>query len=141
MRSPVNFQEAAPDSVLSFEVLGHIFIRGQAKNYEVTKEHVVSVWSPLPGIRVQSEICPAREGHKRIHVIESEYECIAYDAGFALPLGEEEGCEVRCLLGGGEPMLVKPDPNTNLIHSKTVIPVVRYEIKKGINKIETEVLY
>ena len=38
-------------------------------------------------------------------------------------------------------MLVKPDPNTNLIHSKTVIPVVRYEIKKGINKIETEVLY
>ena len=141
MRSPVNFQEAASDSVLSFEVLGHIFIRGQAESYEVTKEHVVSVWSPLPGIRVRSKIIPTREGHKRIHEIESKYECIAYDAGFALPVGDADGCRVRCLQGGGEPMMVKPDPNTNLIHSKTVIPVVRYEIGEGKSVIETEVLY
>ena len=38
-------------------------------------------------------------------------------------------------------MMVKPDPNTNLIHSKTVIPVVRYEIGEGKSVIETEVLY
>lgn len=141
MRSPVNVQEAAPDSVLSFEVLGHIFIRGQAKSYEVTKEQIVSVWSPLPGILVHSRIIPTDAGHRRIHTIESDYDCTAYDAGFALPMTEPEGCEVRSLQGEGESMVIKPDPNTNLIHSKTLIPVVKYEIRKGKNVIETEVLY
>ncbi|MFQ7549490.1 MAG: DUF2264 domain-containing protein [Blautia marasmi] len=141
MRSPVNFQEAAPDSVLSFEVLGHIFIRGQAESYEVTKEQIVSVWSPLLGILVHSRIIPTDAGHRRIHTIESDYDCTAYDAGFALPMTEPEGCEVRSLQGEGESMVIKPDPNTNLIHSKTLIPVVKYEIRKGKNVIETEVLY
>ncbi len=35
-----------------------------------------------------------------------------YDAGFALPMTEPEGCEVRSLQGEGESMVIKPDPNT-----------------------------
>lgn len=141
MRSPINMQEAAADSVLSFEFMGHIFMRGQADSYTVTEEKAVSVWSPLPGIQVHSEIIPVSEGHKRLHTIESEYECTAYDAGFALPIEKPEGCTVRSLTGEGVFCMLKPDPNTNLVCSKTVIPMVEYHIKKGKNVIETEVLY
>lgn len=141
MRSPLNMQEAAADSVLSFEILGHIFMRGRADSYTVTEEKVISDWSPLPGIQVHTEIIPTEEGHRRIHTIESEYECKAYDAGFALPITKPEGCTVKSLTGDGVFQLLKPDPNTNLINSKTVIPMVVYTIHKGSSRIETEVLY
>ncbi|TAH75165.1 MAG: DUF2264 domain-containing protein [Anaerolineaceae bacterium] len=141
MRSPLNMQEAAPDSVLSFEYIGHIFMRGQADNFTVTEDKVASNWSPLPGIQVYTEIIPTKEGHRRIHIIESEYECKAYDAGFALPIDKAEGCTVRSLVGDGEFKMLKPDPNTNLIYSKTLIPMVVYDIKTGRNELETEVVY
>lgn len=141
MRAPLNMQEAAADSVLSFEYMGHVFMRGQADDYTVTEEKIISEWSPLPGIQVYTEIIPTKEGHRRHHTIESQYECKAYDTGFALPLEKPEGCTLRSLVGQGIFQMLKPDPNTNLICSKTVIPMVVYDIKKGINIIETEVLY
>jgi hypothetical protein len=141
MRTQLNFNEAAPDSVLSFEVLGHIYIRGREDSYTVTEDNAVSVWSPLPGITVHTEILPHKDGHRRIHTIESEYECKAYDAGFALPVSNPTGCTVRSLQGGGTVRMLKPDPNTSLIYSKTVIPVAEYQIVKGTNRIETDVLY
>jgi hypothetical protein len=141
MRSPLSMQEAAADSVLSFEFMGHIFMRGQADYYAVTEEKVVSDWSPLPGIQVHTEIIPTEDGHRRIHSIESEYECKAYDAGFALPIEKPEGCIVRSLAGDGVFQMLRPDPNTNLICSKTVIPMAVYHIKRGSSVIETEVLY
>lgn len=141
MRSPINFGEAAPDSVLSFEVLGHIYHRGRAQNYTVSEDKVISDWSPVLGIQVHTEIIPTSNGHKRIHIIDSDFDCKAYDAGFALPIENPKGCAVQCLQGGGNEKILKPDPNTNLVYSKTVIPVVEYEIHKGKNVLETEVQY
>jgi len=141
MRSPFNFNEAAPDSVLSFEVLGQIFVRGQAQNYSVFDHKVISDWSALPGIQVHTEIIPSEEGHIRIHSIESEYECKAYDAGFAVPMSDLEGCKVRSLKGNGSFHLLKADPNTNLLYSRSMIPVIEYQIRKGTNTIETEVTF
>ena len=141
MRSPMNLQEAAPDSVLSFSIFGHIFLRGQATNYQVREDRIVSEWSPLPGIQVKSEIIPTKEGHRRIHIVESDYECKAYDAGFSLPLWEPEGCSVHVVQGEGSTMIIRPDPNTNLLYSKTLLPVAEYRIYKGINVLETEVHY
>lgn len=141
MRSPLNMYEAAADSVLSFEYLGHIFMRGQCDSYTVTEDKLISDWSPFAGINVRSEIIPTKEGHRRIHTIDSQYECKVYDSGFALPLEKPEGCSVRSLAGEGVAQMLYPTPNTNLVNSKTVIPMVVYNIKIGRNLIETEVLY
>lgn len=141
MRSQLNLHEAAPDSMLSFEVLGHIFIRGKSINFSVSENKVVSDWSPLPGIQVHSEIIPIEEGHRRIHTITSEYECKAYDTGFALPCSETEGCRIRSLKGEGTITTIYSDPNTNIVHSKTIIPTAEYNINKCVNEIVTEVLY
>lgn len=119
--------------MLSFKVVDRIFIRGQAENIHVDDSSVRSEWSPVAGIRVYSEIIPTKTGHRRVHIVESEYECEAYDAGFAVPVDEADGCRVHILDGEGETKTIKPDPNTNLICTKTLIPMAVYHIKKGKN--------
>lgn len=54
---------------------------------------------------------------------------------------ETDGCRVHILQGEGEISTIKPDPNTNLICTKTLIPVAVYHIKKGKNVLETEFYY
>lgn len=140
MHSPVNFAEAAPDSVLAFEIDGHIFMRRTIDKGYVEDGKVVSDWSPFAGIQVHTEIVPTANGHIRKHTIESEYGCIAYDSGFAVRIGSGS-CKVYSIDGEGEAILQRVDPNTNLMNQKTDIPTVKYKIKKGKNVIETEVCY
>lgn len=59
----------------------------------------------------------------RVHVVESEYECEAYDAGFAVLMEDADACRVHVLEGEGRIDTIKPDPNTNLIRTKTLIPM------------------
>ncbi len=140
MHTPFNFNEAAPDSVLSFEIDGHIFIRRTIDGGYVEDGKVISDWSPFAGIKVHSEIVPTESGHIRQHVIESEYDCVAYDSGFAVPVGDNS-CVVKCLEGNGEELVRRADPNTSMMFSKTDIPTVKYTIKKGRNVIKSEVRY
>lgn len=141
MRTPFTFSEAAPDSVLSFEVDGHFFIRRQIDACQVYDGRIESTWSPFMGIRVETEITATKTGHIRKHIIESDYDCVAYDAGFAYPIAEDTQGKVRCLEGDGEADTCGADPNTNLIVSKSKIPAVKYRIHKGQNVIQTEIIY
>lgn len=141
MRSSYTLQEAAPDSTLSFEVNGHIFVRGKAEDFQVLEDRVISDWSPFEGIKVHTEIIPTDTGHRRRHIIESDYHCTAYDAGFALPLRDAKQCVMEAIQGDGVFQWIKAESNTNLINSKTVIPLLSYEIKKGKNRIESNVIY
>ena len=140
MHSSCNFHEAAPDSVLSFEIDGHIFIRRTIDSGYVQDNRIISDWSPFVGIQVHSEIIPTDKGHIRKHTVKSEYDCTAYDSGFAVEIGDSS-CTVRAVQGEGEALLLRADPDTNLIRTKTDIPTVKYIIKKGINEIETEICY
>lgn len=157
-RSQKTLSEAAPDSVLSFGLLGHIFVKARIDAYEIHENYMRMEWSPVEGINVCTEIELTQNGHIRTHEIESIWECMAYDAGFAVPfdgqtesgdsMGEdwvqvhtEKGyCRVEQREGYGVPMLVDADPNTNLLHSKTAIPLIVYKIKKGRNIIKTEII-
>lgn len=140
-KSGFNLAENAPDSVLTFKVFGYIFTRGHEEVFETDEKSVKSTWSPIEGIKVKTEIIPCTEGHIRKHHIESAYDCTAYEAGFALPPGDEDGCRLKVLAGEGENICVTSDPNTNILHPKTVIPMIAYPIKKGGNYIETLVMY
>jgi len=156
-RSSVTLQENAPDSMLAFEVYGYFFVKNTIeKTYEIGETGIVCEWSPIEGIRVRTTIRPTEKGHLRIHEIESDRDCRAYDCGFALPTDDrrpfereakgnravvknESGyCEVR---GDGTGDILIPDPNTNLLYPKTSIPMVVYEIQKGKQTISTEVIY
>lgn len=76
-----------------------------------------------------------------MHDIESVYDCQAFDVGFAVVIPERKGygCDVACLSGGGCVATINPEPNTNLLFTKTKIPMVFYQIHKGSNHLETVV--
>ena len=136
--APVNVSEAAPDCVLSFEMDGHVFLRRTIDSWEVLPDRIVTQWSPFAGIAVRTEVIPGTDGsHRRIHYIDSQYDCTAYDAGFAEPV-DSTSCTARCLTGGGEEYTIYTAPNTNLLCSKTRIPAIKYTIPKGRTVIETE---
>ncbi len=150
-RSMEVIHEAAPDCMLGFELDDNIFVRKVSKKYEVRDNSVWSVWEPFIGITVETTITPTKTGHTRKHIIKSEYDCYAYDCGFAVAkftqgfeISENKGVacaknnEVGCkVIGEGQSINILADPNTNLYHKNTVIPAIKYKIKKGENTIET----
>lgn len=158
-RSQIVLHENAPDSALAFVIDGddYVFVRKVSQSYEVKEDRVVSVWQPFPGITVTSTVVPMEHGHRRIHEIESGYDCTAYDCGFAVEkfkYGYEEMAEgawvkVRydvqgCAVKGNGPeahgLVIEADPNTNVLYPNASIPAVAYRVKKGVlTLLETEI--
>jgi len=127
---------AAPDNMLAFELDGLILIRRVSIQAKVDDEKVWSIWSPIKGITVESTIIPTDTGSKRKHIIYSEFNCWAYDCGFALP--ENIGGTANCIVGNGQPTQIIAAPNTSIMYSQTWIPAVKYLIVKGKNELETD---
>ena len=157
-RSACSLAEAAPDSMLAFVIGGHVFVREGVSGSHVEEGPdgqlaVVSTWSPWPGIKVETRVEPLPDGrtHLRRHRVTSEVACEAYDCGFAVPgdyhqmglADVERTCRVRATgakgVAAGEPILIKPEANTNLTCGKTLIPAVRYAISAGAQVLETVV--
>ena len=160
MRSNVTLAECAPDSMLAFEAYGYFFVKDVIEpEFTVSEERLSFSWSPIRGIHVDTVIEPTETGHVRTHRITSDIACTAYDCGFALSTddrkpferyekGEESSvengdgyCVVRSLEGSGKGQVLIPDPNTNLMHPKTSIPMAVYQIHPGTQTIRTEIRY
>ena len=92
---------------------------------------------------VETSIIPTEKGHIRKHKVYCEKDCEAYDAGFAVPLdfSNIENSDTGFVTGDGETIIVNCQPNMNLINPKTAIRGIKYELLKGMNEIETEVVY
>ncbi len=88
-RSYANLEQAAPDSMLAFEIDGYIFVRRYSDDFTLQDDRCISVWHPFIGITVTTEIIPCDGGHIRKHSIESNTPCFAYDCGFAVPERDE----------------------------------------------------
>lgn len=154
--SSLSADEAAGDNMLIFDIGGVLCERRYNFSFSLSEDKLVINWSPIRGIRVRTELLPDGGSHVRTHYIESEFECIAYDGGFAVPDGDADFCEKTAdgacasALGrsggctvlshsGGKGMIVNASPNTNVIRPRTVIPTVRYRIPRGSSMLITEV--
>lgn len=152
--SQIVLHENAPDNMLAFVIDGddYVFVRKASLDYQILPDRVISTWSPFPGIKVTTAIIPNAEGHCRIHEIESNYDCMAYDCGFAVEKFTKEfysevtpdgayadSGRLACRVTGTGPeaagYLIQADPNTNLLHPNTVIPAVSYKIDKNRNSV------
>ena len=160
MRSNVTLAECAPDSMLAFEAYGYFFVKDVIDpDFTVSDERLIFSWSPIKGTHVKTTIEPTQTGHIRTHEITSDVECKAYDCGFAVSTDDrkpysrtenedtscvenEDGyCSVRAVEGDGAGQVLIPDPNTNLMSSKTSIPMAVYAIRPGVQTIRTQVDY
>lgn len=156
-RSQRSLEESAPDSVLAFVIgrderhAGVVLVRDGVTSYGLSPDgkSMMSSWSPWPGVEVQTEVTPcAGGGHVRTHKICSSIACEAFDCGFAVPsdyhelvlADVERTCRVRAVgPHPGEPILIKPEANTNIICGKTLIPAVHYQIPAGRVELITSV--
>ena len=151
MRSQLSLSECAPDNMLVFDIDGLIMVRRHFISADIADGKMVMKWSPFKGITVKTTVIPTDKGHIREHEIISEYDCTAYDAGFAVSASDSDGCisgadkngafaqnaQQYCRVSGGEGSVIPAPPNTNLRYRKTLIPAVKYEIAKGKTTVKT----
>lgn len=57
-RSYAQLAQAAPDSMLAFEIGGQIFVRRHSLRFEVRPDSLFSVWSPSPALRSKPRSAP-----------------------------------------------------------------------------------
>ena len=160
MRSNLTLSECAPDSTLAFEAYGYFFVKDVIEpDFSVEENELRFSWTPIRGIHVKTTIELTKTGHIRTHEITSDIKCTAYDCGFAVsaddrkPFEKEESehearvknadgyCAAASLEGNGEGHVLVPDPNTNLVNPKTMIPMAAYQIDPGTQTIRTQVDY
>ena len=136
-RTMDSMYNASPDSTLAFDIDSRIFYRTKCIEHSMAEDGShYSKWSPYRGIMVETTLIPTDGGHIRRHMVECDFDCVAYDTTFATPLGG--GGEIH---GEGEEVVLRCEPNSNLICPKTEIKAVKYEFKKGRNDVETAVIY
>lgn len=150
-----SLSEAAPDSMLAFEVGGVFAVRRRNYSFEISETGLVIEWSPMDGITVRTEIEVNGASHTRRHEVRSEYDCTAYDCGFALAASDTNHCRAgadgafawaennaaRCEVSSvsGEGLSFGAAVNTNILTPKTIIPAIRHNIHKGKTVIDTEI--
>lgn len=157
-RSQKEMREAAPDSTMAFVMDGYVFVKKRTLEYVIENNTLLITWTPFDGITVKTQIIPTDYGHKRIHTVTSAYTCEAYDCGFAVAMdggkefirkedknvaearNEKSFCTVKALETDGRGSVLDAIPNSNLLYTKTAIPMVCYEIPKGISHFVTEII-
>lgn len=116
-----------------------------ATTTEVRGTTLVSRWDPWDGVSVQTWLAPALPWHVRVHRIETDQPIYSEEGGFALDrTGDDSGqftheatdgralarypagtSGIEELLGERSPVVLDEEPNTNLNHSRTVVPTLR----------------
>ena len=136
-RTLESMYNASPDNTLAFEIDDMIYYRRRCIEHSMSDDGShYSKWSPYRGITVESTIIPTENGHIRRHTVTTDFDCVAYDTTFSTPLGG--GGEIH---GDGEEVLFGCEPNSNLIFPKTELKAVKYSFKKGVNTVESVIIY
>ncbi len=136
-RSTDTMFNASPDSTLAFEIDERVFYRHACIEHSMNDGGVqYSKWSPYRGIMVETTLIPTDNGHIRRHTVTTEFDVVAYDTAFATPVGGGGDIE-----GSGKKVIINCEPNSNLIYPRVEIKAIKYEFKKGVNTVETTVIY
>jgi len=150
-------RKGAFDSMLALRRPGELWHgRSGFDAFELTEREADCTWRPLNGVQVETRVIPCGCWHVRCHVIRSEYELEAAEGAFAVP-SEAPGkrpCDaivtlriestdraaahgplgstaLFALAGYERGEVLQPEPNTNLIHPRTLIPTLHARIQPG----------
>lgn len=147
--------QAAADSMLALSDDGEHY-RVCERSVEAAEERgaLRSRWQPLPGVAVETWLIPGDSGwHLRVHHLTTDRPLWSAEGGFALdrtgddPIaqaGTEQGAEgaafacypaggsgLRDLSGRREGLVVRVEPNSNLLAPRTVLPTLLARLAPG----------
>lgn len=157
-----SLEEGAFDCCLAVSEAGQDRWKAQRgfEDFRLEGDRYWRKFSPLPGVTVEVTVAPDFPAHRRDYVITTDRPIDAADGGFAIPAEDGDGhpleadmvaweeggvtvrtpwgtSAIRCLSGGGVPVLVKAWPNTNLLHPLTRIPTIRLSLPAGTHRLTT----
>lgn len=142
--------EGAYDSTLALSEGDQYYrVRKVCEEYKVFDKYIYSNWKPWRDVSVKSWIIPLVPYHIRIHKIESARVLNCCEGGFSVFRNEREKQEkisyengiasvskygisgIFDLSGKGQPMMILPEANTNLLYPRTFIPTVKSSYEAG----------
>jgi hypothetical protein len=147
-----HFAAAGFDGMIGFSDDGvHFRAREQLEEALIAGDRLYSRWRPYPDVVVHTWLIPAAPWHVRVHLINTPRPLQATEGGFAIERADfnADVAEVgkgRALWRGRDDVSVilelapqagrdghamSPNPNTNLIHAKTLLPQLRGHIGAG----------
>lgn len=152
-RAEWGLSQGAFDSMLALSEGDNIYrVKRKCEEYIVEDEYIYSRWKPWDNVEVKTWLIPGTPWHIRIHRIETERFLDTAEGGFALGIEDKKGKEevktnqnaqdcfvkmpggssgIKNLYGEGNAELIYPNANTNILHSRTVIPTIQTRITPG----------
>jgi hypothetical protein len=148
-KSGFEYYESALDSVLAVSEDG-FYYRPKAEDlaFEAFETHVTYTWQPMPDVTIETIVVPVGEYHVRYHKLTTGRSLQVYDGGFSNLL--EEGTEqeelsdqlarvtssvgvssIENILGFDRAEIVRPEPNTNVLFDRTLLPVLGASLEPG----------
>ncbi|MFA9458682.1 DUF2264 domain-containing protein [Halalkalibacter sp. AB-rgal2] len=153
-RAEWGLEQGAFDSMLAVSERDNLYrVKRKSEEWELEENYIYTKWKPWDDVVIKTWLVVGAPWHVRIHVINSNRDLDVADGGFALgkpfePYGKEQlaieesrnevlakttlGLSgIKHLSGNGHTKLVHPHSNTNVIHSRTVIPTAIAQCDKG----------
>ncbi len=156
-KSRMLLKAGAFDSMLAVSLDGVVWQpRYGCETFSITDQSVQAVWKPFPSVTVETEILPAGSWHIRRHRIHTETALCIAEGGFAIAAGEGSAelvqpCDaaitapwgisgVKAIAGYDSAEIVRPEPNTNLMAPRTLLPTLRAVLQPGDHELVCAVL-
>jgi len=146
-KSEWGIAQGAFDSMLALSEEDNIYrVKRLCEENKIENNIIYSRWKPWADVEIETRIICGNPWHIRIHTINTSRRLDAAEGGFALGLDKADYSGSTCeflqlengkliktvygvsgiinLYGERKEELIYPNANTNLIHSKTVIPTL-----------------
>ncbi|CAM0141766.1 hypothetical protein VKS41_004540 [Umbelopsis sp. WA50703] len=149
------FDFAVLDSMIGFSEDGDFFKVRESTKARIFENKLYSTWSPWKDVDVETWLIPSGKWHIRVHRVQSGRDLSTIEGGFAISNYEHVGqvdqksdsnkayvCNsedfsgIIDLGGNREGKVCVPEPNTNIMFPKSVVPQL-----KGTIKANTSALY
>lgn len=115
-------------------------------DYQIHEDYVYSKWEPWPDVVIKNFVIPCYPWHFRIHIVETKRDLNFIEGSFSAPVdgGHEivgtDGIFYHSSVGNvgivpltdnAQAELTNPEPNTNLLYERTVLPLITGKFAKG----------
>lgn len=162
-KDSLNLKNDIADSTLSVSLDGDFYkVPNGNKEEYICNKYIYTKWIPWSGIEIKTWLVPGIPWHIRIHRVSTNRDIKLIDSGFCIKkynfydenikreyienkdsiiIGYEKyKTGIKDISKNGLVSSISPEVNTNILHTRTELPLVSYEAHAGENIFITAVL-
>ena len=158
IKEPTTLAKGAYDSMLALRRTGQDLWHSRygCSSFSLEESVIHFTWCPMEGVEIRTDLIPCGSWHIRRHEVTTEYELECAEGAFAVRrdwagerpcdristetlAGPDFACAhgaygtsaVLALEGYEKGEVIAPEPNTNMIYPRTVLPMLHARIRPG----------